>query len=262
MSDNLYAQIPDLGAYLARIGVDEAEDPTIELLDKLIISHQRTIPFDDLDTYALDIVPSLGIGDLFEKIVMRRRGGYCFELNALFGALLKAFGYQTRPYMARVLTRPVPHPLISHRANFVRIDGKDYIADVGFGGPQPSFGVLLEDGVACSKNGQTFTTHKRSDDWWELGYTHGDGEEQMVQAICMATVGEEDFVPLSYYQATNPASVFRSTRMVNIKTEDGAINLRGSTLTTFKNGERTDTEIAEEDVDQLLAKTFGIVNWR
>lgn len=262
MSEELYAPIPDLDAYLARIGIAEVKEPTPAFLDEVIMAHQCSVPFDDLDTCALDIVPSLGIPDLFDKIVVRKRGGYCFELNALFGALLKALGFQVRPYMARVLLRPIPHPLISHRANFVRIDGKDYIADVGFGGPQPTFGVLVEDGVVCTKNGQTFTTHKRSDDWWELGYTHSNGEEQIVQAMCMTKVGEEDFVPLSYYQAVNPASVFRNTRMVNIKTKDGAINLRDSTLTTFTGSERTDIEIPEEEIDQLLESTFGIVNWR
>ena len=94
MSEELYAPIPDLDAYLARIGIAEAKEPTLDFLDEVIMAHQCSVPFDDLDTCALDIVPSLGIPDLFEKIVVRKRGGYCFELNALFGALLKALGFQ------------------------------------------------------------------------------------------------------------------------------------------------------------------------
>ena len=262
MSLELYESIPNVDAYLDRIGIAKAKPPTVEFLDELIYAHQCTVPFDNLDVCEKALIPSLGIADLFDKIVIRRRGGYCFELNALFGALLKTLGYTVRPYMARVLLRSIPYPLISHRANFVTIDGRDYIADVGFGGPQPTFAVPLEDGLTTTKNGQAFTTHKLDEGWWELGYTGSTGEEQMVQRMCMARVGEEDFVPLSFFQAANPESVFRTTRMVNVKTADGALNLRNSTLTSFSGGERSEREVSEDELDILLEEKYGIVNWR
>ena len=262
MGEKLYEPVPDLDAYLDRIGIAKAKPPTLEFLDELIYVHQCTVPFDNLDVCEKALVPSLGIADLFDKIVVRKRGGYCFELNALFEALLKALGYTVRPYMARVLLRPIPYPLISHRANFVTIDDRDYIADVGFGGPQPTFAVPLEDGLATTKNGQTFATHKLDGDWWDLGYIGSTGEEQLVQRMCMASVGEEDFVPLSFFQAANPESVFRTTRMVNIKTANGALNLRNSTLTEFAGGERSTREVSEDELEALLEKNYGIVGWR
>lgn len=262
MSEELYEPLPDLNAYLERIGIESAKDPTPEFLDELIYAHQHTVPFDNLDVYEHGLVPSLGIADLYDKIVVRKRGGYCFELNALFGALLKALGFSVQPCMARVLLRPVPYPLISHRANIVKIDGKRYLADVGFGGPQPTFAPLIEDGATRTEDGHTFTLHRAGHSWWEVGYQGAKEDERLVLRVCTLAVGEEDFVPLSFYQASFEGSVFRNNRMANIKTEDGALDLRNSTYTVFAGGEKTAREIDESELDQLLEKKFGIVNWR
>ena len=260
MSEELYEPLPDVNAYLERIGIDHVEEPTPAFLDKLICAHQRAVPFDNLDTCERDLVPSLGIADLFQKIVVRKRGGYCFELNALFGALLKALGFSVQPCMARVLLRPVPHPLISHRANIVSIEGKRYLADVGFGGPQPTFAPLMEDGATRTEGGHTFTLHRVAHCWWEVGYCGSREEERSVLRVCTLAVGEEDFVPLSFFQAANPASVFKLNRMVNINTEDGALNLRNNTYTVFAGGEKTVTEIDdEEEITRLLREKYGIV---
>ena len=262
MSEALYAPIPNLDAYLARIGIEKAKPLTTEFLDELIYAHQHSVPFDNLDVYEKGLVPSLGIADLYDKVVVRKRGGYCFELNALFGALLKALGFEVQPCMARVLLRPIPYPLISHRANIVSINNKRYLADVGFGGPQPTFAPLIEDGASRTEEGKTFTLHRVAHSWWEVGYQGSKEEERAVLRICMLAVGEEDFVPLSFFQAQNPDSVFRNTRMVNIKTADGALDLRNNTYTVFAGAEKTSREIADDELDQLLSEKFSITNWR
>ena len=262
MSEELYEPLPDLKAYLERIGIAEAKAPTLAFLDEVIYAHQCSVPFDNLDVCEKGAVPSLAIADLFDKIVVRKRGGFCFELNALFGALLKALGFEVQPCMARVLLRPIPYPLISHRANIVTIDGKRYLADVGFGGPQATFAPLIEEGASRTEEGHTFTMHRIAHSWWDVNYRGTKEEDRPVLRICMLTVGEEDFIPLSFYQATFPESVFKLNRMVNIKTADGAINLRNNTLTVFSNGEKTERHIDDAELDQLLEEKFGIANWR
>lgn len=260
MSEELYEPLPDLKAYLERIGITQVKEPSLEFLDELIAAHQSTVPFDNLDICERNLVPSLGVRDLFDKIVTRKRGGYCFELNGLFCSLLKALGFSARPCMARVLLRPIPHPLISHRANIVTINGKRYYADVGFGGPQPAFAPLIEDGATRAEDGQTFTMHRAGHSWWELGYRGTKEEERIVLRICAMAVGEEDFVPLSFFQAANPQSVFKQNRMVNVKTANGALNLRNNTYTVFADGEATITEIEDEDeITRLLLEKYGIV---
>ena len=262
MSEELYAPVPDVDAYLERIGIPSPKNPTPAFLDELIYAHQRSVPFDNLDVYEKGMTPSLAIGDLFDKVVRRKRGGYCFELNALFGALLKTLGFDARPCMARVLLRPVPHPLISHRANIVTIEGKRYLADVGFGGPQATFAPLVEEEASRTEEGHTFTMHRFGHSWWNVGYRGLKEEERIVLRICTMVVGEEDFVPLSFFQANFSESVFRINRMVNIKTEDGALDLRNSTFTVFSNGDKTTREVDEDELDQLLMEKFGIIGWR
>ena len=262
MSEELYAPIPDVDAYLTRIGIAEAKEPTVSFLDEIIDAHQRFVPFDNLDTCEKGLTPSLAIDDLYDKIVVRKRGGYCFELNALFGALLKALGFDVRPCMARVLLRPIPHPLISHRANIVTIDDKQYLADVGFGGPQPRFAPLLEDGSCRTEQGQTFTMRRIAHSWWEMYYRSPSGEDKPSLRVCMLNVGEEDFIPLSFYQSNFPESVFKLNRMVYLNTENGALNLRNDTYTVITGEEKTSREINADELDQLLEESFGIVDWR
>lgn len=263
MTEELYRPLPDLDAYLARIGIDEAAPPTREFLDTLIYAHQHTVPFDDLDVYEKQLAPSLGVADLFDKIVRRKRGGYCFELNALFGALLRALDYDVQPCMARVLLRPIPHPLVTHRANIVTIEGKRYLADVGFGGPMPTFAPLIEDGATRTEAGHTFTLHKIDGYWWEVGYQGSKEDERRVLRFCEMPVEEHDFVPLSFYQAQFPDSAFRLHRMVNIKTPDGALDIRDMIFTEFTADGKVSREIENAaELDRLLAEEFGIVDWR
>ncbi len=260
MSEELYEPLPNVNAYLERIGIQAAKEPTAAFLDELIYAHQRHVPFDNLDVSEKGLVPSLAIADLFDKIVVRKRGGYCFELNALFGSLLRALGYDVQPCMARVLLRPIPYPLISHRANFVTIDGARYLTDVGFGGPMATFAPLVEDGATRTEGTHTFTLHQIDEYWWEVGYTGSKEEERRVLRICDMPVGEEDFVPLSFFQAQFAGSVFRNNRMANIKTEDGAFDLRNSTYTEFHGNGKTVREIEDEgEIDSLLREKFGIV---
>ena len=263
MNEELYQPLPSVETYLERIGLDEAEEPSREFLDKLIYAHQRAVPFDDLDVSDKHEVVSLGVEDLFDKIVVRRRGGYCFELNGLFGALLRALGFDVHACMARVIFRPGAYPLITHRANIVSIDGKRYLADVGFGGPMPTFAPLIEAGATRSEFGHAFTLYECDEYWWEVGYQGGKATEQRVLRFCTMPVEEHDFVPLSFYQSANPRSVFRQHRMVNIKTPDGAYDVRDNVFTTFAGGEKTSVEIQDdEEFDRILAEKFGIVDWR
>ena len=121
------APLPDMAAYLHRIGIrEDMLKPTKENLDRLIYAQLTHVPFENLTVYREKACPNLEIPALFDKIVTRRRGGYCFELNALFYALLQAVGYDVYPVACRIrygfdMLRP-----LSHRASVVTIDGKKY----------------------------------------------------------------------------------------------------------------------------------------
>lgn len=263
MSEELYQPLPDIDAYLARIGITGKRSPNAAFLDELIYAHQCAVPFENLDVYEKHLVPSLGIEDLYDKVVVRKRGGYCFELNALFGALLRGLGFSVQPCMARVTFRPNPYPLISHRANLVTVGSTRYLADVGFGGPMPTFAPLVEHGASRTEFGHAFTIYQVDPYWWEVGYVGSKADEQRVLRFCSMPVEEHDFVPLSFFQAQNPGSAFRLHRMVNVKTPAGAFDLRDATFTEFCNGVKTTFEVeSDAELERVLAERFGIVDWR
>lgn len=99
--------------------------------------HLRNVPFENLESYKEGKVPSLESSDVYEKIVIRKRGGYCFELNKLFYELLKASGFQAIPVGVRILWKKEKLPPMLHRATLVTLGSDMYYCDIGYGGPGP-----------------------------------------------------------------------------------------------------------------------------
>ena len=125
----------DLDAYFRRIGYAGPRTPTLDTLRAIHFRHPQTIPFENLDPLLKRPV-RLDLPSLEKKLVASRRGGYCFEQNALFAEVLRQLGFRITPLAARVIwgapedaVRPRTHMLL-------RVDLEDgpYIADVGFGG--------------------------------------------------------------------------------------------------------------------------------
>ena len=99
MYEELYEPIPQTKPYLKRLGLTAVPAADKENLDRLIYAHQLHVPFEDLDVCEFKRTASLSISSLYEKIVLKKRGGYCYELNALFASLLTACGYEVTPCM-------------------------------------------------------------------------------------------------------------------------------------------------------------------
>lgn len=101
--EKLYEPIKNTAAYLERIGYKDAPEVSLVCLKKLVLGQLHNIPFEDLDVFHGHKEPSLDTDALFEKIVVNKRGGYCFELNGLFARLLTTLGFACRSHMARVV---------------------------------------------------------------------------------------------------------------------------------------------------------------
>ncbi len=133
-------------AWLARIGLDAAPATAdLPTLDALIAAQLAHIPFENLNSLTGRPV-RIELSDVFEKLVTEGRGGYCFELNTLFCAGLKALGYTVVPLAARVRWRlPADHPPtgLSHMLLRVEVAHESYLADVGFGGTTPDRALPL-----------------------------------------------------------------------------------------------------------------------
>jgi N-hydroxyarylamine O-acetyltransferase len=139
----------DLDAYLRRIGYDGPHEATLEALSALHVLHPAAIPFENLDPL-LGRPVSLDLGTLQAKLVGRRRGGYCFEQNAIFRAALETMGFAITPLIARVVWMAPPGAPLGPRSHMLlKVDLAEgpYIADVGFGGQIFSAPLKLEAGV-------------------------------------------------------------------------------------------------------------------
>jgi N-hydroxyarylamine O-acetyltransferase len=134
----------DLDAYRRRIGWADAPAPTRECLDRLIECHACAIPFENIEVLARR-VPKLDLTGLQHKMLRQRRGGYCFEQNTLFRAVLQALGFDAHPLEARIRSG-VPADVVTartHLATRVVLDGADLLVDVGCGTIAPVASLVL-----------------------------------------------------------------------------------------------------------------------
>lgn len=127
--------------YLKRLGISLPDQLSSGFLDKLIQTHLYKIPFENLDLIKDHKVITTDLETVYQKIVLGSRGGYCFELNALFLGLLRGLGYTAYPIACRVLMRPGLR-MPTHRASVVCLEDRKYFCDVGYGG-SPVFAGLL-----------------------------------------------------------------------------------------------------------------------
>ena len=257
MYEALYAPLPDGAAYASRIGLSWPLTPDLDTLDQIVLSHQCAVPFENILCYDLQQEPSLEIPALFEKVVRQRRGGYCFELNALLEAFLRAVGYDAWSVTCRIVRGKDFIPPTLHRGVLVRIDDTTYYCDVGYGGPQPSFAVPL-NGRRC-KNGEEFWGESVDDHWSAICRRTSSGQEERVFEFLQVPMPASYFLPSNFQCACHESSLFSRHRVVNLRTPQGSLALTDAVLTERRDGqvlESTFNSPAEEAA--VLADRFGI----
>ncbi|MEW5421600.1 arylamine N-acetyltransferase [Amorphus sp. 3PC139-8] len=144
----------DLETYFARIGLTMCL-PTFDGLETLQCAQMASIPFEDVEPF-LGRVPDLAPEAVWQKLVAQRRGGYCFELNALFGQALAAVGFSARPILARVRMGAPIGGIRAHLAWIATVNGREWLVDAGFGGPGPFGPLELVIGPHQTVSGSTF----------------------------------------------------------------------------------------------------------
>ncbi|MDR0839255.1 MAG: arylamine N-acetyltransferase [Oscillospiraceae bacterium] len=244
--------------YLDRIGLEGETTPERGMLDRLVAAHQCAVPFENLDVCEYGRVPELEIPALFDKIVARRRGGYCFELNAIFAALLSALGYDVTPCIARVAggTDAVSPPL--HRISLVQLGAEKYFCDVGFGGLSPFGALLFESGERQSSGGADFRFEGTRGAWATLFHDERSASEPLLH-ICTLRQEEVDFLAPNAFCAA-AGSPFSVNRIVNLRRPNGAVYISNATLTVRDGEEKTVRELTTaRELYAALEDEFGIV---
>lgn len=200
----------DLARYLVRIGHDGPIAADLTSLTALHIAHVGAIPFENLDIQ-MGLPIRLEPDAIRDKLVGRRRGGYCFEQNSLFQAALSAIGFDFRRTMARVRMGGDPGGR-SHLMQIVTLDGVPYIADVGFGGACLVEPLPLRDGEYDSAGDRW---RIRPSDWaqgWEVEVWR-DGGWFGLYWFSDDPVTDFDLVFGNHFTSTHPASRFVQNRV-------------------------------------------------
>ncbi len=243
----------DINAYLARIGHDGVLDPTLDTLRALHQAHAATIPFENLDIL-LGRGISLDIDDLQAKLVRHRRGGYCYEHNLLFAALLERLGFRVTRMVARVLagtSKPRTHMLLN-----VDLDGDRWLADVGFGAAllEP---IPLVDGLTVQQGDWSYGLERR-DDTWVLRSLGENGCSDMY-AFAYDPQLPIDYAVYNHYTSTHPRSPFTGQVVAIRTTPNTRFTLRGRELTVIRPvGTDERRELGDTEFANTLRDTFAI----
>ena len=247
-----------LASYLDRIGYRGPVAPDYETLAALQRAHRLAVAFENLD-----ILLGRGIrldpDRLFDKLVAARRGGYCFEQNALFLAMLQAIGFEARPLLARVWLGVEETPPRTHTLNLVRLEkGDDMIADVGFGGSFVPPMRLEADAETVTPDTARHRLREDPDHGWVLERDGGDGWGRQY-SFTLERVWPADLETANHFTATRPGTRFTTLRIASATTADGYVSLVDRTLTTSRMGrsEARDVETAK-DYRRILSDRFGL----
>lgn len=254
MFEELYAPIPDVGTYLARIGLDAARfSPTAQGLCDLVRAHMTHVLFETADIWANGAVPSLAVEDLFRKVVVERRGGYCFELNSLFCALLRSLGYEAHLVIAHIVRGKDYFPIPTHCAVICTVDGMAYYCDVGYGGPAPFGPVAYDDqfhhGFRIASKGIYRVLEARRDD---------SSPEAIIQYKDLP-VQPVELIPLVFFTSQQPGSPFRASFSANIRLPSGSAGIRGGVFTLHDGDIHVERPVENrQDLTQLLSAYFHV----
>lgn len=243
--------------YLKRIGFLGEPKIDVKTLSELQYRHFLTVPYENIDIVR-GVPLSLDIDDLYEKIVTRRRGGYCFELNALFNHLLVQIGFKTTSYISRFLLGEEQIPMRRHRVMKVEISGEYYIADVGVGVDVPILPMKIVENEIATIMGTTYRLKSQPFLGWVLYKQKGD-DWLPIYSFTQEEQLEVDFIQPDFYCQHHPQSIFNKTNIVALKTETGRYTLDDRTFKIFDGSGVSVTEYEASEIDSVLEKYFGIV---
>jgi N-hydroxyarylamine O-acetyltransferase len=247
----------NIDAYFERIGFSGSIAPSLKTLEALHALHPAAIAFENLDPL-MGVPVRLDLRNLEQKLLFEKRGGYCFEHNLLFKAMLEELGFEVTSLAARVHWNHPPEaerPL-SHMVLLVEVNGTDYLADVGFGG------VTLTAPLRLRADTEQTTPHERfrllgGDPTWRLEIGIGDAWRP-VYSFDTEPHGFEDYVELNDRLQADGA--FRDHLMAARPEKGRRLTLHDTTLSIHPTEGETErrTLAGADEIREALANLFGI----
>ncbi|WP_223279904.1 arylamine N-acetyltransferase family protein [Streptomyces sp. SDr-06] len=248
----------DLDAYFARIGYDGDGAPTLDTLRELHRAHVATIPFENLDV-ALGRPVRLDVKSLLAKLVGQARGGYCYEQNSLFAAVLERLGFECTARGARVRARGTVLPPMTHALLAVPAEGQLWLCDTGFGHQGPLEPVPLRDGAVVEQGGWTFGVVTEEDGTHVLRSRRREGWLDLY-AFAPQAINPADFTVMNHYSSSHPRSRFVG-QVVAQRTAPGVRRalVRDEFTTIRTDGTEERRRVAADELGTLLSEAFDIV---
>jgi N-hydroxyarylamine O-acetyltransferase len=246
----------DIETYLKRINYHGPTNPSLDTLRGLHRAHLLAVPFENLDI-ALGRPILLDELLLFDKIVRQKRGGFCYELNGLFSALLRAMGFDVVRLACRVSDGNGGFGIeFDHMALLVQLE-EPWLADVGFGDSfiEP---IRLDERYEQRQETGKFRIVNGGLDYLLSRYWDGLWRPEYIFSLQPRTL--EDFTGACLYHQTSPDSGFTRRRVISRATFEGRITISDRKLITTTNGNKQERELeSEAEYQRMLRDCFGVV---
>lgn len=241
--------------YLERIGFMFHDGENLkEQFIRLHRNHSLAVPFEDLNSFC-KLPVSLQLDDIFDKVIHKRRGGYCFELNYLFQYLLNDLGNETYSIFCRPFSGEGVKLPLTHRMTAVLFSGELWLADVGLGGNgwvEPLRFQINEEQVQF---GRTYRIVKDP----YMGYVVELKQKgQFIPAVAfqLQAAEESDFEMSNYYTSSYSGSPFVNRMMCTIPTPDGRYTIRDDSFKIERNGTLEETRLETDTFQSILQQYF------
>jgi N-hydroxyarylamine O-acetyltransferase len=245
----------DLAAYFDRIGYSGPRTPELATIEQLMRAHTAAIPFENLDVQLgtpIRIEPAA----IFDKLVTRRRGGWCYEQNGLFGNVLGALGFDVRRISGGVMRVERGDAALGNHLTLLVMLDRPWLVDVGYGGAQAmpvplAAGEHLHPpialGLALQRDGHwRFTERYRDGAPFSFDFRDGPADEALLARQCAAL-------------QSDPESIFVQNLVVQQRKTDRHLMLRGRVLTERRTDGETQRLIGSADeLVGVLREAFGL----
>ena len=251
----------NIHTYLRRIQYTHAIKPDVDTLCRLQLAHLRNVPFENLDI-GLKRVIQINESDIWNKLVVNKRGGFCYELNGLFAWLLKQIGFEVtylnaRDYYEENNTFGID---FDHLVLMVRIPNEStrWLVDVGWG---DTFTQPLDiDNPEWQEQGLRAYRLEPFRDGYQLWQKDLGGKtERQYYFDLTPHQFPAEYDAACHYHQTSPQSIFTRKRIISRLTEDGRISLDNDRLIVTAHGQRKEFPIQNvSEFHSLLKQHFDI----
>jgi N-hydroxyarylamine O-acetyltransferase len=253
-------RVMNLDAYFERIGYSGGTGVSEETLRELHMAHTLNIPFENLDVfYGVPIL--LDDDSLFTKLVINRRGGYCFEMNGLFSLVLEKLGFRVKSLLARTTLDGIEYAARTHQVLLVQLGERFWLADVGFGNDGIMAPLLLEKGQDQKQFSHTYRLidHEKFD---YVLQKVSKADTVNLYSFNLDECNHMDLLMSNHFTSTYPESFFLKMRMCTKPTREGRITLTDSHFKISNNGNGFEKAIIdgtnEHEFSDILEKYFGL----